>query len=147
MKPENRAGNRPPPPKEHQFKPGQSGNPGGRPKGLAAKVREATKDGQVLIQFWMDVVSGKVKGATAGDKLRASGLLAERGWGRAVESLDVEVSGKDGGPIEHKHMEVKEPERIGKILGHLASAGVVRLSDRKLPVNGENGNGGNILRP
>jgi hypothetical protein len=31
--PENRPGNRHPPPEETRWKPGQSGNPGGRPKG------------------------------------------------------------------------------------------------------------------
>ena len=32
--------NPPPPPKEYQFKPGQSGNPGGRPKVLSSAYRQ-----------------------------------------------------------------------------------------------------------
>lgn len=141
MNTENRASNRKGPPKAHQFKPGQSGNPGGRPKGLAAKAREATNDGQLLIQFWLDVVAGKIKGATGSDKMRASALLAERGWGRPEEY--VEVTGAGGGAIEHAHHQVKEPARLANILGHLATMGIERIGNRKVPINGENGENGN----
>ena len=41
------------------FRPGQSGNPGGRPKGLASKARELTKDGQISLQFLLDVQEGR----------------------------------------------------------------------------------------
>jgi len=45
------------PPVQHRFKPGQSGNPGSRPKGLARKIREAVGDDvDMLIEFWVSAV-------------------------------------------------------------------------------------------
>jgi hypothetical protein len=36
--------------------PGQSGNPGGRPRGLARRVRELVgDDGELILQFMVDV--------------------------------------------------------------------------------------------
>lgn len=42
------------------FLPGQSGNPGGRPKGLTALVREQTNDGQELVDLMTSVLRGKL---------------------------------------------------------------------------------------
>lgn len=52
------------PPVEHQFKPGQpSPNPGGRPKGLARKVREimGDDDGDTVARFWQSCLTGVVQ--------------------------------------------------------------------------------------
>ena len=41
------------PSEQTQFKPGKTGNPGGRPKGIAAKAREHTdKALDVLVAAW-----------------------------------------------------------------------------------------------
>ena len=80
------------------WKPGQSGNPGGRPKGLAKAVREAyTAD---------DLVSAMVKLAkgepVAGLKPRMADVtdalkwLADRGWGKAADYKPIE----EGDPLE-----------------------------------------------
>ena len=58
--------------RDHLFQPGQSGNPGGRPRGLASKVREITKDGADPILFLMDVLEGKVTGTRVKDRIEAS---------------------------------------------------------------------------
>ena len=56
------------------FRPGRSGNPGGRPQGLARATRELVgEDGMELAQLWWDI-----------DRLEASKLLADRGWGKAA---------------------------------------------------------------
>jgi hypothetical protein len=70
------------------FKPGRSGNPGGRPKGLAAKARAATKDGQALIDFWTKVYEDE--SASMRDRLEASKLLAERGFGKPALTLEAD---------------------------------------------------------
>jgi Family of unknown function (DUF5681) len=64
------------------FRPGQSGNPGGRPRGLARTAREVVgDDGRAIIDFWMSVMSDRA--ASMRDRLEASRLLADRGWGKA----------------------------------------------------------------
>lgn len=87
------------------FEPGQSGNPGGRPKGLATKIREIapaeelasfyvalwTRDGKVLRQLGI-----KVADVTLADRTRAADWLADRGYGKAPQYAAVE--GED--PLE-----------------------------------------------
>lgn len=66
-----------------------SGNPGGRPKGFAAQVREATNEGEELIRTALGIMRNRR--AAARDRLRAVVFLADRGWGRPPEQLDVEM--------------------------------------------------------
>ncbi len=82
--------------KASMFKPGKSGNPGGRPKGLMQAIRKSTKDGKVLAEFWIKLVEGKIKGATMADRVTASRLLAEHGFGKPVQV----VANPDGGPVD-----------------------------------------------
>lgn len=37
------------------FKPGQSGNPTGRPKSFAHLIRKATKDGEEMVEFALEI--------------------------------------------------------------------------------------------
>ncbi len=65
------------------FMPGRSGNAGGCPRGLARVAREVVgDDGLAIAQFWFDVMHDA--DAKMGDRIEASRLLAERGWGRAA---------------------------------------------------------------
>ena len=71
---------------------GQSGNPGGRPKG-EAKVREAAQAAgpkalAVLIDALADV--------DARVRLKAAEILLDRGFGKPAQA----VTGAEGGPIE-----------------------------------------------
>jgi hypothetical protein len=68
--------------------PGQSGNPGGKPQGLAKLAREAVGDGADLVQLMVSVLRGDkkvlgVRQVTLRDRMQAAEWLAERGWGRA----------------------------------------------------------------
>ena len=74
-----------------QFQPGQSGNPGGRPKlgvALADKVRKATKDGNAIVKLLVEIAEGGLD-AKISDRLAAAEMLLSRGWGKAVTQMEV----------------------------------------------------------
>lgn len=77
------------------FQPGNRANPGGRPKGLAALVKEQTEDGAELVDFMLRVLRGKRHPLRY--KLEAACWLADRGFGKALQQM--EVSGPGGGKI------------------------------------------------
>ena len=65
------------------FGPGRSGNPGGRPQGLAKATRELVgEDGMKLAELWWSIASDETRRDR--DRLEASRLLADRGWGKAA---------------------------------------------------------------
>lgn len=67
----------------YQWKAGDpSPNPGGRPKGLAAYIREHTMDGRELADFLIKVMHGEIKEGFKGlDRIRACELLLNRAFG------------------------------------------------------------------
>ena len=87
------------------FKPGVSGNPGGRPKGLASKIRELApaeelasyyialwqRDGKVLRKLGI-----KVAEVTLAERTKAADWLADRGYGKAPQYAPV----SDEDPLE-----------------------------------------------
>lgn len=64
------------------FPKGVSGNPGGRPRGFVHAIREATNDGDELVQFMLSVLRGEVAGTRLRDRVEAATWLADRGFGR-----------------------------------------------------------------
>lgn len=92
--PQNRA-------KTGQFKKGQSGNPGGRPKGLMGLIREQTSDGAEYVEFMLAVARGHpipsgddVVLPTLRDRREAWEALADRGFGKAIQAVDLGSSGE-----------------------------------------------------
>ncbi len=73
------------------FKPGQSGNPGGRPKGLTRRVRELVGDDGEAIASYMFSVMSDDREKTA-DRLEAARWLADRGFGKAVQTMEIDVA-------------------------------------------------------
>ena len=76
------------------FMPGQSGNPSGRPKGIASAVRRAYGgDPDELVQGLREIARGEGAGgkpARAADQIRASELLLAYGWGKPAAFAPIE---------------------------------------------------------
>jgi hypothetical protein len=75
------------------FVRGQSGNPGGRPRGFGSLIREETRDGAELVEFMLDVARG-TRRAKLETRMSAVSWLADRGFGRPIQTT--ELTGKDG---------------------------------------------------
>ena len=94
------------------WKPGQSGNPRGRPKGtrdLAGYVLETTDGGKELVDALVSIARGvmpnvPVQGGSRprkdqqvrpADQLKAIEMLLDRGFGRSPQQLDIAHSVSD----------------------------------------------------
>jgi len=75
-----------------------SPNPGGRPKGLSAYIRERTLDGRDLVDFLLNVTKGGEKVfCKMSDRLKACEMLLDRGlW---PKSPGLEPSGPEVRPL------------------------------------------------
>lgn len=70
-----------------KWKPGQSGNPGGRSKGFASAIREATKDGKELIDFFTKVLRDEDEDVR--NRAIAASWLSDHGFGKAPQELKI----------------------------------------------------------
>ena len=99
------------------WKPGQSGNPSGRPRGtrdLAGYVLETTDGGKELVDALVSLARGimpnvAVQGGSRprkdqqvrpADQLKAIEMLLERGFGRSPQQIDIAHSVTDR-PLAH----------------------------------------------
>ena len=72
-----------------RFLPGNNANPGGRPKGLSRQTRDLVgEDGEPLVRLWLEIALDPSQKTS--DRLEASRLLADRGWGKALASVEID---------------------------------------------------------
>lgn len=88
---------RKPPPEEHRWKPGQSGNPGGRARGrtIAAELREvlAEDDPKKRKTVLRKLAEAIIKRALKGD-VYAAQFVAERTEGKVKDVLQLETESR-----------------------------------------------------
>jgi hypothetical protein len=100
-----------------RFTPGNNGNGGGRPKGLAALVRAETRDGAELVAYMLAVLRAP-KQPTA-FRMAAAQWLADRGFGKAVAVLEADIT--VDAQVTHRellraHVEEADVERLTRAL-------------------------------
>ena len=97
------------------FQPGQTGNPGGRPRGLAQLIRENTNNGQELVDFLLLVLrSTGPQGYRTDHRIAAAKELLDRGFGKAVQQ--VEHSGEIGAPTTAPGLESFTLEELRQLI-------------------------------
>jgi hypothetical protein len=109
------------------FPKGASGNPGGRPKGLARYVRELVgDDGQRIADFMLSILDNETERTET--RLRAAEWLADRGFGKTPATLD--TSDTDGAPMKVNVVK-QSSEHLAAVANILARAGVLVPNDAK----------------
>lgn len=97
--------------KTGQFKPGKSGNPNGRPKGVHSLAMELTNGGRDVLEFYVAVMRGtalpcagskKKQYPSVQQRLEAAHALADRALGKPIQRN--ELSGPNGEAIEQRRV-------------------------------------------
>jgi hypothetical protein len=96
-----------------RFAPGQSGNPGGRPKGLAAYAREQLgDDGKRIFDFMLSVMDNELEDTKL--RMDAARWCADRAFGKPVQSVE-HMAGDAPVAVEVTHS-VDDLARVAQIL-------------------------------
>lgn len=93
------------------WRKGQSGNPGGRPKGLSRYIREQTREGEELAEFVLSIFRTSKSGR---ERMEAASWLADRGFGKPRQG--VELSGEGGGPVAVASLSIEDIDKLYAIV-------------------------------
>jgi hypothetical protein len=85
-----------------QFEKGHSGNPKGRPKRSTEEKYLTALSRRVTLKQWTTICDTAIARAKAGDG-QARQWLSDYLMGKPIQRT--EVSGPDGGPIEHRNFD------------------------------------------
>jgi len=102
----------------HKWKPGESGNPGGRPRSMARLIRELGDDLEIVEAMW-DCLRGKAFTRSDGsvvypefkDKRWAIEQLANRLYGHAPQKIEMDITSNE--PLNDA--EAAEAKRLLKL--------------------------------
>ncbi len=112
-----------------RFKPGQTGNPGGRPKtkGFPERIRQATRDGEELIEVALQVLRDTELSAST--RLKALEWLGDRMLGKAPQLVAVEQVDPEK-RLSFEHMPLEERLELERLMTRaLEGPAVVDASD------------------
>jgi hypothetical protein len=100
------------------FPPGVSGNPGGRPRGFVAAIREQTRDGEELVDFMLRVLRGQLPDVRLRDRLDAATWLTDRAFGRPrqIEPPDEKPQGESAPRLNLRDLTDEELETLAALL-------------------------------
>ena len=79
------------------FKPGQTGNPGGRPKTPEAFKELARSNSMEALETAITIM--KSKKTKSSDRLKAVEIVLDRSWGRPVQGFDIGVRNDTENPV------------------------------------------------
>jgi len=83
--------------KPHRWKPGQSGNPSGKGKAHFDVAKQSRKSGPEVVRFWKGVMQDPKM--PIGQRMRASENLMNRGFGKSLEPVHMQLDTK----VDHRH--------------------------------------------
>ena len=113
-------------PHRGQFQPGQSGNPGGKPKAIITVVEAARARTVEAIETLTTIMRDKK--ATSSARVSAAIALLERGWGKAPQSISIKRD-----PSEMGHL--TDDELIAIAAG--TDTATISSEDTARPSNGQ----------
>lgn len=94
------------------FKPGQSGNPGGRPKipeEIKAKIYDGAAD---AVDFWLETLHDPDAPIQYRDK--AAEKLAAYGYGKPRDLVDIDLNGRmEGAPVTFAFVDPPKTSNAG----------------------------------
>jgi Family of unknown function (DUF5681) len=109
---------------------GQSGNPGGRPRGwagLASYIQERTNDGRALIDYALEVWLDPHNHYSPQQRWEAHNWLADRGYGKAPQIIEATMQSANVSIIDTINLDQLPTEKLLQLESILAGATPVPL--------------------
>lgn len=115
-----------------KFKPGQSGNPRGRPRAatqLARMIRDQTEDGAELVRRVLAIARGLDRAAEDAKSIRwALDWLADRTFGKPQQTIEI-VGSEQSPPPDYSVLTDEEAEWYERITAKLMLTIAPRVED------------------